>query len=97
MAEAEPATLLHLLDEGLPGAGGEGQQRAVGVLAIADRHGRPGGSNLNAGSAVTAAIAAGPPGDGGHVHCSSATFLIRSRDAARDSASARSLSNERAT
>jgi predicted house-cleaning noncanonical NTP pyrophosphatase (MazG superfamily) len=31
--------LLHLVGEGVPGGGGEGQQRATGVLAVADGHG----------------------------------------------------------
>ncbi len=47
--------------------------------------------------AVAAAVATCAPRAAGHVHRSSATFLIRSREAAHDSACARSLSNEGAT
>ncbi len=92
-----PAASLHLLGECLPGANGEGQLGAVWVLAVADRHGWAGRADLDAGSAVAAAVAARASRAAGHVHRSSATFLIRSREAAHDSASARSLSNERAT
>ena len=87
----------HLVSEDLPTGGDEGLLGAIWVLAVADGYGWAGRADLDAGSAVAAAVAALAPRDTGHVHRSSATFLIRSRDAAHDSASARSLSNERAT
>src|SRR5689334_12022008 len=82
--------------EGVPGAGGEGQLGAGLVLAVADCYGGASGADLDTGSAVAAAVTACTPRAAGHAHRSSATFLIRSRETARDSASARSLSNVRA-
>jgi hypothetical protein len=68
---------------------------AVGVVAVADGYDWAEDADLDAGSAVAAA--AGTLRGAGHVHRSSATFLIRSRDAAHGRASVLSLSNERAT
>jgi len=51
--------------EGLPGADGEGQLGAVGVVAVADRHGRDERADFDAGSAVVAAVAARAAWPGG--------------------------------
>src|SRR6185437_6911083 len=88
------AARFYLVGEGLPGAGREGQLGAVGVVAVADRHGRAERADLDAGSAVVAAVAARAPRGTGHVHRSSATFLIRSEvrsEVTRDCSSARSV------
>src|SRR5579871_4058024 len=85
----------HPRGECLPSAGGR-PAAAVRVLAIADGHGLAGDPDLNTGPTVAAAVAACR-----HAMALSAIvrrplFLIRSLHPP-DSASTRSLSNERAT
>ena len=85
---------LHSFDERHPLAGAEHQRAAVRVLGVAHRatrvrqHG-----DLDTVTAVTAAVTALAPGGVAQVvHCSSATFRIKSREAPRGSASARTWS-----
>src|SRR4029077_16894951 len=71
----------------------EGQGRPGRVLGVPDRAAAAGQhGDFDAVAAVPAAVAALAPGGAGQVHRSSATFLIRSREAPRGSASARNVS-----
>ena len=88
---------LHLLGKHLPCVRGKSQPRPVRVLAVTDSHSRTSGPDLHAGSAVAAAITALAPHGVSHVHFSSATLLIKSRETAHGRASALSVSKERAT
>ena len=74
-----------------------GDLDAVAAVVAAVAALAPHVGDLDAGSAVVAAVAAFAPCGAGHVHTSSATFLIRSRDAPQGRASARSLSKRSAT
>jgi hypothetical protein len=90
--------------ESPPFVSGEGKHRACRVLAVAHRDDAAGVAlraghrrNLDAGAAVAAAVTTlAPPGAVYAVHRSSATFPIRSREAPRGRASARSRSNANA-
>src|SRR5207244_949167 len=84
---------LHVSDEIPPPGGLYGQDRSMRVLGVADGDdaGEVAG-NLDAVAAVVAAARGLAPRGAGQVHLSSATFMIRSRDAARGWASDRRAS-----